>query len=112
MGTGERPPSSPDCDRAASSRRWCSTPMTGAAFRAYVEQALAPALQPGDVVVMDNLAAHKVAGVSKAIAMAGPSLLYLPPYSPDLNPIEQLFAKKALLRKAAAPTKEALWAIA
>jgi transposase len=88
-------------------------PMTGAAFRAYVEQALAPALQPGDVVVMDNLAAHKVAGVSEAIATAGASLLYLPPYSPDLNPIEQLFAKlKALLRKAAARTKEALWATA
>ena len=86
-------------------------PMTGAAFRAYIEQALAPALKPGDVVVMDNLAAHKVAGVSKAIAAAGASILYLPPYSPDLNPIEQFFAKlKALLRKAAARTKEALWA--
>ena len=85
-------------------------PMTGAAFRAYIEQALAPALEPGDVVVMDNLAAHKVAGVSEAIAAAGASLLYLPPYSPDLNPIEQFFAKlKALLRKAAARTKEALW---
>jgi transposase len=61
--------------------------------------------------VMDNLAAHKVAGVSKAIAAAGASILYLPPYSPDLNPIEQFFAKlKALLRKAAVRTKEALWA--
>src|SRR2546428_13674807 len=58
-------------------------PMTGAAFRAYVEQALVPALQPGDVVVMDNLAAHKVAGIEEAIALAGASLLYLPPYSPD-----------------------------
>jgi len=86
-------------------------PMTGAAFRAYIEQALAPALQPGDVVVMDNLAAHKVAGVSEAIAATGGSTLYLPPYSPDLNPIEQFFAKlKALLRKASARTKEALWA--
>ena len=85
-------------------------PMTGAAFRAYVEQALAPALRPGDVVVMDNLAAHKVASVEEAIAAVGASLLYLPPYSPDLNPIEQFFAKlKALLRKAAARTKEALW---
>jgi transposase len=85
-------------------------PMTGAAFRAYIEQALAPALQPGDVVVLDNLAAHKMAGVEEAIAAAGASLLYLPPYSPDLNPIEQFFAKlKALLRKAAARTKEALW---
>jgi len=86
-------------------------PMTGAAFRAYIEQALAPALKPGDVVVMDNLAAHKVAGIEEAIALAGASLLYLPPYSPDLNPIEQLIAQlKALLRKAAARTKEALWA--
>lgn len=85
-------------------------PMTGAAFRAYIEQALAPALEPGDVVVMDNLAAHKVAGIAEAIAAAGGSVLYLPPYSPDLNPIEQFFAKlKALLRKAAARTKEALW---
>ena len=86
-------------------------PMTGAAFRAYVEQALVPALQPGDVVVMDNLAAHKVAGIEEAIVLAGASLLYLPPYSPDLNPIEQLIAQlKALLRKAAARTKETLWA--
>ena len=85
-------------------------PMTGAAFRGYVEQALAPALKPGDVVVMDNLAAHKVAGIEEAIALAGASLLYLPPYSPDLNPIEQLIAQlKAWLRKAAARTKEALW---
>ena len=85
-------------------------PMTGAAFRAYIEQMLAPSLEPGDVVVLDNLAAHKVAGVSEAISAAGASVLYLPPYSPDLNPIEQLFAKlKALLRKAAARTKQALW---
>ena len=85
-------------------------PMTGAWFRAYVEQMLAPALSPGDVVVMDNLAAHKVAGVREAIQAVGASVLYLPPYSPDLNPIEQLFAKlKALLRKVAARTKDALW---
>jgi transposase len=85
-------------------------PMRGAVFRAYVEQMLAPVLLPGDVVVLDNLAAHKVAGVREAIQAAGASLLYLPPYSPDLNPIEQLFSKlKALLRKAAARTKEALW---
>ncbi len=87
-------------------------PMTGAAFRAHVEQVLAPALTPSDVVVMDNLAAHKVDGVRQAIAAAGASILYLPPYSPDLNPIGQLFAKlKALLRKAAARTKEALWTV-
>ena len=74
--------------------------MTGEVFRAYVEQMLAPELEPGDVVVMDNLAAHKVAGVDEAIRAAGASVLYLPPYSPDLNPIEQLFAKlKALLAK-------------
>jgi transposase len=86
-------------------------PMTGAAFRAYVAQFLAPALEPGDVVVLDNLAAHQVDGVRQAIAAAGASILYLPPYSPDLNPIEQLFAKlKALLRKAAARTSDALWA--
>lgn len=85
-------------------------PMTGEAFRAYAEQALAPALSPGDVVVMDNLAAHKVAGVREAITAAGASVLYLPPYSPDLNPIEQMFAKlKALLRKAAARTRDQLW---
>jgi transposase len=85
-------------------------PMTGTAFRAYVEPFLAPALTPGDVVVLDNLAAHKVAGIRQALAAAGASLLYLPPYSPDLNPIEQLFAKfKALLRKAATRTKEELW---
>ncbi len=85
-------------------------PMTGEAFRTYVEQFLVRELRPGDVVVMDNLAAHKVAGVVKAIRAAGASLLYLPPYSPDLNPIEQAFAKlKALLRKAGARTREALW---
>ena len=85
-------------------------PMTGEAFLAYVQQFLAPELKPGDVVVMDNLSAHKVAGVAEAIRAAGASLMYLPPYSPDLNPIEQLFAKlKALLRKAAVRTREALW---
>ncbi len=84
--------------------------MTGPAFRAYVTQVLVPELSPGDVVVMDNLAAHKVAGVQDAVRAAGASVLYLPPYSPDLNPIEQLFAKlKALLRKAAARTRDALW---
>lgn len=85
-------------------------PMTGKAFLAYVEQFLAPALSPGDVVVMDNLAAHKVSGVREAIAAVSASILCLPPYSPDLNPIEQMFAKlKALLRGAAARTRDALW---
>ena len=84
--------------------------MNGAAFRAYVERVLVPELRRGDVVVMDNLAAHKAPGVREAIRAAGAGLLYLPAYSPDLNPIEQVFAKlKALLRRAAARTKEALW---
>jgi transposase len=74
--------------------------ITGTACRAYVEPFLAPALAPGDVVVLANLAAHKVTGVRQTITAAGASGLDLPPYSPDLNPIEQLFAKrKALLRK-------------
>lgn len=85
-------------------------PMNGPAFLAYVEQFLAPTLRRGDVVVMDNLGAHKVAGVADAIRAKGASVLYLPPYSPDLNPIEQVFAKlKALLRSAAARTRDALW---
>ena len=84
--------------------------MTGEIFLAYVDQFLVPTLTKGDVVVMDNLAAHKVAGVREAIRAKGASLLYLPAYSPDLNLIEQAFAKlKALLRKAAARTREALW---
>ena len=85
-------------------------PMTGDAFRAYVEDVLAPELKPGQAVLMDNLSVHKVKGVKEAIQAAGASVLYLPSYSPDLNPIEQFFAKlKALLRKTAARTKEALW---
>jgi transposase len=85
--------------------------INGEMFRAYVEQFLAPTLAPGDIVIMDNLSSHKVAGVRQAIEATGATLLYLPPYSPDLNPIEQFFAKlKALLRKAAARTIEALHA--
>ena len=85
-------------------------PMNGPAFLAYVEQFLAPTLRPGDVVVMDNLSAHKVAGIREGIRAAGASILYLPPYSPDLNPIEQVFSKlKALLRRAGTRTKETLW---
>ena len=81
----------------------------GPAFLAYVEQFLAPALRPGDVLVMDNLGSHKVAGVREAVEARGASLLHLPPYSPDLNPIEMAFAKlKALLRSEAARTVEAL----
>src|SRR5262249_59965169 len=85
--------------------------MSGKIFRTYVERCLVPTLAPGDIVIMDNLRAHKVTGVCEAIEAAGAVLLYLPPHSPDLNPIEQLFAKlKALLRKAAERTIEALWA--
>ena len=85
-------------------------PMHGAAFRAWVEQMLAPSLKPGDIVVIDNLPAHRVAGVREAIEVKGASLRYLPPYSPDFNPIEMIFSKlKAFLRKAAARTIEALW---
>ena len=85
--------------------------INGAAFLAYVEQFLAPALAPGDVVIMDNLASHKVRGVREAIEARGASLLYLPPYSPDLNPIELVFSKlKRLLRSAAARTVASLWA--
>jgi transposase len=84
--------------------------MDGPTFRAWTEQMLAPQLEPGDIVVMDNLAAHKVRGVRQAIEAKGAELRYLPPYSPDLNPIENAFAKlKALLRKAAERTIEGLW---
>jgi transposase len=84
-------------------------PMDGASFLTYGEHFLAPALRQGDIVVMDNLASHKVAGVREAIERAGATLRYLPAYSPDLNPIEQAFAKlKAALRKAAARTFDAL----
>ena len=84
--------------------------INGESFLAYVEQMLVPTLTSGDIVVMDNLGSHKVAGVRKAIEAAGARLLYLPPYSPDLNPIEQAFAKlKALLRAKALRTVEALW---
>jgi transposase len=78
-------------------------------FLAYVEQVLCPALRPGDVVVMDNLSSHKVDGVRERIQRVGAEVLYLPPYSPDLNPIEKAWAKlKQILRAAKARTKEAL----
>jgi transposase len=84
-------------------------PIDGISFLAYIEQCVVPTLLQGDIVMMDNLASHKVAGVREAIEAAGAELRYLPSYSPDLNPIEQFFAKlKALLRKAAARTIEAL----
>ncbi len=84
--------------------------INGESFLAYVEQILVPTLRPGDIVVVDNLLSHKVTGVRHAIEAAGAELRFLPPYSPDLNPIEQLFAKlKSLLRKTAARTVEAQW---
>ena len=98
--------------------RWCELvapmvadgPMDGEMFRAYVDQCLVPVLRPGDIVILDNLSSHKVGGVREAIAAAGAHLLYLPPYSPDLNPIEKFFARlKTLLRKAATRRVEALW---
>ena len=85
-------------------------PINGASFRAYVEQFLAPTLGAGDIVVADNLGSHKVAGVREAIEAKGARLLFLPPYSPDLNPIEQAFAKlKTLLRSAEQRTRTSLW---
>jgi transposase len=85
-------------------------PINGESFRAYVEQVLVPTLKAGDIVVMDNLGSHKSAAIRQAIRAAGARLFYLPPYSPDLNPIEQVFAKlKTLLRKAEERTVDAVW---
>lgn len=85
-------------------------PINATVFRAYVEQVLAPTLQSGDILILDNLSSHKVAGVREAVEAKGARVLYLPPYSPDLNPIEQAFAKlKTLLRKAEERTRDGLW---
>jgi len=85
-------------------------PINGTSFLAYVRQFLVPTLKPGDVVVMDNLGSHKSQAVRAAIRAVGAKLFFLPPYSPDLNPIEQVFAKlKTLLRKAEERTVEAAW---
>ena len=85
-------------------------PINGLSFLAYVTQFLVPTLRPGDIVVMDNLGSHKGAAVRHAIRATGAKLFFLPPYSPDLNPIEQMFAKlKTLLRKLAARSIEATW---
>lgn len=84
--------------------------LNGERLRAYVEQMLAPTLSPGDIVILDNLSSHKIAGIREAIEAVGAQILYLPPYSPDLNPIEQAFAKlKAILRRTAARTRDDLW---
>jgi len=85
-------------------------PMDGEMFLAYVKDFLCPTLKPGDIVIADNLSSHKVTGVREAIQAVGARIVYLPPYSPDLNPIEQVFAKlKTLLRKAAKRSVDALW---
>lgn len=85
-------------------------PINGERFRLYVEQVLVPTLAPGDIVILDNLGSHKGQAIRDAIRGAGAKLFFLPPYSPDLNPIEQVFAKlKHLLREAAERTKEATW---
>jgi transposase len=85
-------------------------PVNGRTFAAWVHEVLVPELRPGDIVVMDNLGSHKVAGIAAAIEAVGAQLRYLPPYSPDFNPIEQVFAKlKSGLRKTAARTVETLW---
>ena len=85
-------------------------PIDGQSFLAYVEQILVPTLRPGDIVIIDNLGSHKGKAVRQAIRAAGAKLFFLPPYSPDLNPIEQVFAKlKTLLRKAAERSVEATW---
>lgn len=87
-------------------------PMDGEAFAAYVHQVLVPILRPGETVIMDNLPAHKVATAREAIEAAGANLLYLPPYSPDLNPIEMAFSKlKSILRAAAPRTVHDLWRV-
>jgi transposase len=85
-------------------------PINGHAFQAYIDQVLVPELKPGDIVIMDNLGSDKGGAVRAAIEATGATLLYLPPYSPDFNPIENAFSKlKALLRKAAERTVDALW---
>ena len=85
-------------------------PINGEAFRLYVETQLVPTLKPGDVVILDNLGSHKSKAVRKAIRAVGAKLLFLPPYSPDLNPIEQVFSKlKHLMRRAAERTPETTW---
>ena len=86
-------------------------PIDGESFRTYVEKVLVPTLKPGDIVIMDNLGSHKGKAVRQLIRSAGAKLFFLPKYSPDLNPIEQVFAKlKHLLRKCAARTVEAICA--
>ena len=111
MVTTRPPPLRPRCAQAAPVRSTSRDGATnGPRFLAYVTGTLIPTLKRGDTVIMDNLSAHKVSGIREAIEAAGARLLYLPAYSPDFNPIEQLFAKlKALLRTAAPRTVADLW---
>jgi transposase len=97
------------CDRVEAP--WLlDGPIDGESFRTYVERVLAPTLRPGDIVVMDNLGAHKGVAIRRAVRAAGARLFLLPKYSPDLNPIEKLFAKlKHWLRKAVARTRDAVF---
>ena len=97
------------CDRIEAA--WVlDGPINGESFRTYVDQILVPTLKPGDVVILDNLGSHKGKAVRRAIPAIGARLLFLPPYSPDLNPIEQVFAKqKHLMRKANERTVDATW---
>jgi transposase len=112
---GRKPPFQGSCSgtlspRADSRPFTPPEPINGASFRAYVEQVLVPILAPGDIVVMDNLGSHKGRAIRAAIRAAKAKLFFLPAYSPDLNPIEQAFAKmKTLLRKADARTIEQTW---
>lgn len=97
------------CDRIAAPCVF-DGPINARSFLSYVERVLVPTLEPGDVVILDNLGSHKGQAVRRAIRAAGAKLLFLPPYSPDLNPIEQVFAKlKHLLRQAAERTLDATW---
>jgi transposase len=85
-------------------------PINGDSFRVYIERVLLPTLKAGDIVIMDNLGSHKASAIRHILRQAGARLIFLPPYSPDLNPIEQVFAKlKTLLRKADERTVDGLW---
>ncbi len=111
MATGRQPRSLPPCVTTGLTRpRVFDGAINGASFLAWVRQALVPTLSKGDIVIMDNLSSHKIVGVREAIEAVGATPLYLPAYSPDLNPIEQVFAKlKAILRKIGARTVDDLW---
>ena len=109
--TGKQRLSYAGCAMMVSPPRLCwDGPMDGPHFLAYVEQILAPTLKKGQIVFLDNVSTHKVDGVEEAIAARGALAIFLPAYSPDLNPIEQLFARlKSFLRKMKARTVEELW---